>query len=186
MTKTKTTKSFLTATAFMAGVLFLVPSLEAATIAQGNRVIPKNGLNVNWPVLNDRQYFTHKGRNARSVTLKSIMAFDCQTIIDLYDEDPQLALDDIELIILVQFALRGLDIQTMDPAKRTSIAVAEIAKRLRQFGRIEEVKAFLKTPSIIPSVSALCHILEEHKEDLLRQKYHVEHQWDLHKTPAKK
>ena len=148
------------------------------------KTIPKNGVNVDWPVLNNRQHFTHKGRNSYHITLRSIIEFDCHKIMDLYDEDPQLAFDDLELLILAQFALRGLDIQTMDHKKRANIALSEISKRLRQFGRIKEVKALFQTPRIIPSVSALCHILEEQKSDMLSQKYHVDHKWDKHRVKS--
>lgn len=167
------------------GLIFHASLLEAREVRQTMQKLPKNGLNVDWPVLTDRQYFTYKGRNSRSVTLRSIMDFDCHKIMDLYDNDPQRALDDLEMLILVQFSLRGLDIQTMDPEKREEVALVEITKRLRQFGRIEETKALFKKPRVIPSVSALCHILEEDKEDLLRQKYHVIHQWDIHKVAGK-
>ncbi len=184
MTKIIKNVSFMSVAALTVGFFLASSTVEARTQAQDIRTVPENGLNIDWPILNHRQYFTYKGRNARSVTLRTLMAFDCQKIIDLYDEDPQLAFDDLEMIILVQFALRGLDIQTMDPAKREDIALSEISKRLRQFGRLAEVKALFETPRIIPSVTALCHILEEHKTDLLRQKYHVKHQWDLHKTAA--
>ena len=188
MTKILKKPSFTGLLTLMISGIFCTSSAHALTTphtqAQNIHTVPENGLNIDWPVLNDRQYFTHRGRNARSVTLRTIMAFDCQKIIDLYDEDPQLAFDDLELLILVQFALRGLDIQTMDPSKRESIALSEIAKRLRQFGRLAEVKALFETPRVIPSVSALCHILEEHKTDLLRQKYHVKQKWDLHKAKA--
>ena len=186
MTTLKKTRTFLTFAALsMGATLPSLSILEANATPQTPTTLPQNGLNIDWPLLNEQQYFTHKGRNARSVTLRSVMAFDCHKIMDLYDEDPQLAFDDLELIILVQLTLRGLDIQTMDPTQREDIALAEIAKRLRQFGRIEETKALFKTPRVIPSVTALCHILEEHKEDLLRLKYHVKRQWDLHKGVGK-
>ena len=82
----------------------------------------------------------------------------------------------------MQFALRGLNIQAMDPAKREDIALSEISKRLRQFGRIAEVKALFQKPRVIPSVAGLCQVLAEQKEDMLSQKYHVGHRWDLHKV----
>ncbi len=182
MAKIKKTGFFL---AIVIGALCYMSALEAQASSKNMRNLPKNGINVDWPVLTDRQYFTHRGRNTRAVTLRSVMAFDCHKIMDLYDEDPQLAFDDLELLILVQFALRGLDIQTMDPTKRENIALAEIAKRLRQFGRLEETKALFQTPRVIPSVAGLCQILDEHKDDFLRQKYHVRHQWDLHKVADK-
>lgn len=176
-------KSFILGMA--AALTLSLGSLESKAqdyIPHTMRSTPDNGLNIDWPVLKHRQYFSYKGINSHVVTLRSLIAFDCSKIMDMYDEDPQLALDNLEMIILVQFALRGLDIQTMDPSKREDIATAEISKRLRQFGRIAETKAWLATPRTIPSVAGLCHILDEHRTDMLRQKYHVEHQWDKHKT----
>ena len=146
------------------------------------RIIPENGLNVHWPVLHDSQYFTLHGLHSRNVTLKSIMDLDCQHIVDKYDEDPDLLLTEIELLILTQHALRGLNVQAMKPQVREDLAMAEISKRLRQFGRVAEAKAFLSKDRIIPSIGALCHIVEENREELLRQLYHVEQKWDRHKV----
>lgn len=146
------------------------------------RTIPENGLNVLWPVLHDSEYFTFKGLHSKNVTLKSVIALDCRYITDKYDENPGLILDKIELLILTQYALRGLNVQAMKPEVREDLAMAEIAKRLRQYGRMAEAKAFLEKTRVIPSIGALCHIVEQHTEDMLRQLYHVEQKWDRHKT----
>ena len=144
------------------------------------RTIPENGLNVNWPVLKDYQYFTYKGLSARNVTLKSIMAMDCTYIVTHYQKDSRLILDQVELLILTQFALRGLDIQATSEEEREGIAFAEVAKRLRQFGRIRETKAFIGPNHAVPSAEALCHISEILTSDMKRQLYHMEQQWDFH------
>ena len=70
----------------------------------------------------------------------------------------------------------------MPQADRESLALSEIAKRLRQLGRINDTKNLFKNPRIAPSLTGLCQILEEDKEDILRQKYNVIQQWDRHKT----
>ncbi len=168
--------AFSITSALMCGVI------SSASAHYNMRTVPENGLNVNWPVLHDTQYFTVHGLHARNVTLKSIMALDCQHIMDMYDEDPGLLLNEIELLILTQHALRGLNVQAMKPKVREDLALAEIAKRLRQFGRVAEAEAFLSEKRVIPSVGALCHIVEENRQDLLRQLYHVEQKWDIHKV----
>lgn len=162
----------------------LLVNHDAAARQQSNsmKFIPKNGLNANWPVLVDREYFTYRGRSARSMTLRSIMLFDCHKLTELYAQDPHEALYDLELFILVQFALRGIDIQTMRQKDREDLALSEIAKRLRQFGRIKETTNLFKKPRVVPTIAGLCQILEEDKEDLLRQKYHIRHQWDRYKV----
>ncbi len=156
--------------------------LKAKTQSANMKVVPKNGLNVDWPVLLDKEYFTYRGRSARGMTLRSIMRFDCHKLTELYGQNPLSALYDLELFILVQFALRGIDIQTMGQKDREDLALSEIAKRLRQFGRIKETTGLFKEPRVVPTIAGLCQILEEDKEDLLRQKYHIRHQWDRYKV----
>lgn len=180
--KTKAKEIFF----FIASFLILDFSLmsqesHAKSQAYTMETLPKNGLNVDWPVLNDRQYFTYKGMNARVMTLRSIMRFDCHKLTTFYGQDPQLALNHLELFILTQLALRGIDIQTMGHANRETLALSEIAKRLRQFGRIKETTDLFEKPHIVPTIAGLCQILAEDKEDLLRQKYHIRHQWDRYK-----
>jgi len=168
---------FLTAGLFLTG-----QDVKAGTEKNSMHYVPKNGLNVDWPVLLDKEYFTYRGRSSRSMTLRSIMHFDCQRLTELYGQKPLSALYDLELFILVQFALRGIDIQTMGQKDREDLALSEVAKRLRQFGRIKETTGLFKNPRVVPTIAGLCQILEEDKEDLLRQKYHIRHQWDRYKV----
>ncbi len=178
----KKTFQFIKKTIFLFSLFSVtVPSIiDAAPYSM--RTIPENGLNVNWPVLKQNQYFSYKGRNAHVVTLKSIISFNCQHIMDRYDEDPYDVLEELELLILVQLALLGVDIRSIQPEVRADIAKAEISKRLRQFGRIKETKGLLKLHTIVPSIAALCHVAEEQTTDMLKQKFHVNQQWDLHKV----
>lgn len=180
--KNKKTNVFSIAVLGMASLLFTGADVMAKTQKYSIRTLPKNGLNVDWPVLLDREYFTYRGRSARKMTLRSIMHFDCHKLTEIYGKDPQEALYDLELFILVQLALRGIDIQTMTQKNREDLALSEIAKRLRQEGRMKETTGLFKDPRVVPTVAGLCQILEEDKDDLLRQKYHIRHQWDLHKV----
>ncbi|HBN22462.1 MAG TPA: hypothetical protein DD412_04420 [Holosporales bacterium] len=166
----------------MTSLLLTGHDVKATTQNYNMKFIPKNGLNVDWPVLLDREYFTYRGRSARSMTLRAIMHFDCHRLTELYSQDPLSALYDLELFILVQFALRGIDIQTMKQKDREDLALSEVAKRLRQFGRIKETTNLFKNPRGVPTIAGLCQILKEDKEDLLRQKYHIRHQWDRYKV----
>ena len=169
-------------------LFFCTPSFHTpscASSAYNMRTIPENGVNVYWPVLKDYQYFTHNGLHAKNVTLRSIMAMDCAYIVTHYAKDRRLILDQIELLTLTQFALRGLDIQATSPIERKGIAFAEIAKRLRQFGRIQETKAFIGPDHAVPSSEALCHIAEILTSDMKRQLYHMEQQWDFHAVADK-
>lgn len=178
-------KTFIKFGLFAFGTVFLAQSLshsEANAKPYTIRTVPENGLNVLWPVLPDKRYFKYKGLHARNVTLKSVMKLDCQHIKDHYDDNAKLVLDEIELLILVQFSLRGTDVHTLSSKDRERLAMAEVAKRLRQFGRMAETKAFIQNPSVVPSIGALCHIVDEHKEDFYRQMYHVQQKWDLHKV----
>ena len=167
----------VTASLFLSG-----HDVQANTQNYSMKFIPKNGLNVDWPILLDREYFTYRGRSARTLTLRSIMHFDCHRLTELYAKDPHEALYDLELLVLVQFALRDIDIQTMKQKVREDLALSEVAKRLRQFGRIKETTDLFKSPRIVPTIAGLCQILEEDREDLLRQKYHIRHQWDRYKA----
>jgi hypothetical protein len=162
--------------------VFLISHNAMAKVSSNNiEYIPKNGLNVDWPILDDRQYFTYRGRSSRDITLRYLIHHDCHKLAVLYGQDPISALYDLELVLLVQFVLRGIDIQLMSQTDRENLALSEVAKRLRQLGRNNDTRNLFKTPKVAPSLAGLCEILEEDKEDLLRQKYHLRHQWDRYK-----
>ena len=132
---------------------------------------------VKKPILTDRQYFMHKGKNSSTVSIDSLMKFDCHKLMDMYDEDPESVMADLELVVLTQLALEGVDVQTMPPEEREALVKTEFGKRLRQYGRLKEAAEFLQIdsgkPSVIPSTMGLCHFLEDEKDDILRQKYHI-------------
>ncbi len=182
-TRNKTKINILSTALLMTSALFLTQqNVSAKSQPYSIKTVPKNGLNVDWPILNERQYFTYKGKNARVVTLRAVIHFDCQKLTELYGQDPRLALNELELFLLTQYALRGMDIQTMGFKNREELAISEVAKRLRQFGRVKETQGLFKKPRVAPTVAALCQILEKDKEDLLRQEYHLRHQWDRYKV----
>lgn len=140
-------------------------------------------INVKAPLVPERQYFSYKNHNSRSVTLERLQQFNCHKIFEVYDKNPLQILDDIGLVILVQKALEGVDIQTMSPEQRDGLVTSEVMKKLRQMGRIKELTEFQGVNKVVPSVAALCHILEDEKMDILRQKNHVPYkpEWGIAK-----
>jgi hypothetical protein len=130
-------------------------------------------IDIKMPLVPERQYFSYKGHNSSTVTLETLQQFDTQVVMDMYDESPVEALNDIGLIILVHKALQGVDVQTMTTAQREGLVSAEIMKKLRQMGRTREAMEFggdnAKQVSVVPSIAALCEVLEDYKSAVLRQ-----------------
>lgn len=143
------------------------------------KTLPAEGLNVDWPVLKEGQYFSFKGRTANYVTLRYLVMLECDDFIYLYAKDPHAIIDELMMLILVNLALRGVDITTMPEAVLREEALAHILKKLRQLGRIEEMQGMLKDPQIVPGLPGCCELLAMIKNDILAQRNHVDYQWDL-------
>jgi hypothetical protein len=143
---------------------------SAQTSAQENT---QANIDIKMPLVPERQYFSYKGHNSSTVTLETLQQFDAQVVMDMYDESPVEALNDIGLIILVHKALQGVDVQTMTTAQREGLVSAEMMKKLRQMGRTREAMEFggenAKQISVVPSIAALCEVLEDYKSAILRQ-----------------
>jgi hypothetical protein len=134
-----------------------------------------------------RMSFRYKGHNSRSATFNALKAFDCKKVQDMYRSNQTLLMENLELIILVQFAESGVDVQGMPENAREELAKAEIGALLRQMGRIEETKDYIgrvvetecgcKTITRIPSVGALCAISDHVRHDLFHEKDHLANIW---------
>ena len=152
--------------------------ISSITLVSSTEPSAGSSVDTTMPLVSERQYFSYKGHNSSTVTLESLHKFDCQMVMDMYDESPVQALNDVGLIILVQKALEGIDVQTMTTIQREGLVSAEIMKKLRQMGRTREAAEFraenAKQVSVVPSIAALCHILEDEKNDILQQKSHFE------------
>jgi hypothetical protein len=159
----KITKLIVLATMFMNSLAF--------SIDQGQ---PK--IHPDYPILSDREYFEYRGLNSRNVTLRTLLSFDCPLLLQIYYRDPQLAVDNVSLVILVQKALEGADVAIMPEQERINHAIVEIVQKLKKFGRIQEAKDYLgqncQCKSKIPNARALCQILEEKIWEILYEKYH--------------
>jgi hypothetical protein len=133
-------------------------------------------LNVDLPLLTTRQYFQYKGLSASNVNLRTLTSLDCDMLKQLYYQSPQCAVDHVSLIILVQHALEGVDIQNFPMQTRIDLALSEILEMLRKAGRNRERNAYQGITytclPVIPSVAALCQILDQRKMAILREHYH--------------
>lgn len=139
-------------------------------------VVAEDKINVNLPLVPEQQYFQYRNLHSSNVTLKSLLALDCDMLRSIYEQDPQRAIDHIGLVILVQKALEGSNIQTMSEEERINQTIAEIASQIKSTGHVKEVNQYLghnsECKSIIPPVGTLCQVLESEKMNILREKYH--------------
>jgi len=133
-------------------------------------------IHTSYPILPANQYFEYRGLNSRNVTLNSLLSFNCVLLLQMYYRDPQMAIDNVSLVILVQKSLEGADVALMPEQERINHSIVEIAASLKANGRIQEAKNYLgfncQCRSIFPSARALCQILDQKKEEILKEKYH--------------
>lgn len=159
-------------------------SLLWASICSANAA--EKPIPVKTPLLPERQYFSYKGQSASLVTLKTLQDFDCHELMDMSDENPALIVLKLELFILIQKALEGIDIATMSFSERENLAQAEVAIKLRRIHRDQEALDYIETRNNkvpkLPSVSSLCQILEDIKMDILHEKYHLKIDWPVPKA----
>ena len=146
--------------------------------AAENSSTPENEskkFNINEPLVTERQYFTYKGMNSSNVTLKTFKAFDCHTLRTMLGHSPTEALNHLGMIILVGKALTGVDVQTMPMKDREDLVISTISQELRDAGMIEDLQGFSAPkegqPRKIPTVNAMCSVLEEVSYKILRAQY---------------
>jgi hypothetical protein len=136
-------------------------------------------VNINKPLVPESQYFYFRGLNSARVTLKSLKALDCNLLRRIYQEDPQRALDHVSLLLLIQRVLEGADVRNMPEQDRIDLTYATVLGELRKYGRFGEARGYMGLSCdecfdriVIPSVAALCQVLEGVKGAILLELYH--------------
>lgn len=131
------------------------------------------------PLVPESQYFQYGCLNSKNVTLNALKKMDCALFKRIYNEDPQRAVEQLSLILLVKRALIGADVGNMPAQDRVDLAYATILGELRKYGREQEVREYMglgcgecKDRLIIPSAAALCQILEGVKASIILELYH--------------
>jgi hypothetical protein len=123
------------------------------------------------PFVTERQYFTYAGLNSQELNLKKLDQLTCAYAQDLYPKNPKKLFDLIGMVILVQRALIGGDIQTMSPRQRHDVVLNQFLFRMRQMGAYQAWSKFdagLESGKIAyPSIDVMCTVLEKEKSEIL-------------------
>jgi hypothetical protein len=136
-------------------------------------------IDYNKPLLPKTQFFEYRCLKAANVNLTSLKAMDCDRLKLIYEEDPQRAVDHVSLLLLVNRTLQGSDVINMPPEDRVDLAYATILGELRKYGRINEARGYMglsygecRDRIAIPTVAALCQVLEGVKGAIILELYH--------------
>ena len=156
------------------------PSAPPAPTAQADSPSEEKKIDFNAPLVSESQYFQFGCLNSKNITLNALKKMDCALFKRIYNEDPQRAVDQLMLVLLVKRALIGADVGNMPAQDRVDLAYATILGELRKYGRENEVRDYMglgcgecKDRLIIPSAAALCQILEGVKASIILELYHV-------------
>jgi hypothetical protein len=159
------------------------PAPEAAPptpTAQADSRSEEKKVDFNAPLVSESQYFQLGCLNSKNITLNALKKMDCALFKRIYNEDPQRAVEQLMLVLLVKRALIGADVGNMPAQDRVDLAYATILGELRKYGRENEVRDYMglgcgecKDRLIIPSAAALCQILEGVKASIILELYHV-------------
>jgi hypothetical protein len=156
------------------------PAVAAAPAVDPN---PVKEIDFNKPLVPESQFFQYACLNSKNVTLRTLSEMDCDLFRDMYNEDPQRAVDHLSLLLLIQRVLEGCDVRNMPAQDRVDLAYATILGEIRKYGRNCEARGYMgigegecgecKDRLIIPSVGALCQVFEGVKGAILLELYHV-------------